>query len=639
MACRRHPAPLSATIHTIQATPSQCYTLLNSYKMARPPLLRSHLLQYRRLMVLPLQVLFLAHCYHAVHSAHKSLWIPHDMAQVMTCRSLKRSRSSHSLNSYSAAESQLLLSSRLNHQFPSHFGMPLCRRLHLVTSRTRCPRRRLFNRTRFRVMWPFRRLSTVPIPYPWTLLRRRPHPVPCLSMSLRRWVLAQLPRFLWIRLCRLLYAVRCYMMLPHNHRSRSSSLAVFTRTVLWTAKTLFVSPRHQCKVHMPYFSHRQDLNSQPLRLSLLLIRTCSLHMVRMLTVLPAMPSSRLSVPLKWEHTLYAQLPAPKGVPVPPLTGTHNPVGSNLRTGTGLFPKPRAVVLPMVSFGQPKSNRLGPIATVDSDLMHHQFRLSLLQWNPGPARRNPTNIVSAACGRFHAVILQEASDHVPHISDQFRVYTDKMDLAILLNKDTFEPDPTVLTFKADSTSKSTWGMVLLIVRGLLRRPSLSGTPTVTFCSVHIHNVVAKKRDASTELLQFLHAKMLEHNVDFIGGDFNMSAFSTVSDVFSDPEFSAPGHSCLWGLGALDEQHRECTGFLIMPKRPYEWRVDSHGCYKFDNALLGFGPRDQSAHLPVFLHLRNTNLPGPSSIMRSDQAQQRRFERKHDKERMQRRRKRT
>ena len=218
---------------------------------------------------------------------------------------------------------------------------------------------------------------------------------------------------------------------------------------------------------------------------------------------------------------------------------------------------------------------------------------------------------------------------PHISDQFRVYTDNMDLAILLNKDTFEPDPTVLTFKADSTSKSTWGMVLLIVRGLLRRPSLSGTPTVTFCSVHIHNVVAKKRDASTELLQFLHAKMLEHNVDFTGGDFNMSAFSTVSDVFSDPEFSAPGHSCLWGLGALDEQHRECTGFLIMPKRPYEWRVDSHGCYKFDNAALGLGPRDQSAHLPVFLHLRNTNLPGPSSIMRSEQAQQRRYDRKHNK----------
>ena len=82
---------------------------------------------------------------------------------------------------------------------------------------------------------------------------------------------------------------------------------------------------------------------------------------------------------------------------------------------------------------------------------------------------------------------------------------------------------------------------------------------------------------------------------------MSAFSTVGDVFSDPEFSALGNSFLWELGALEEQNR-----LIMPKRPYEWRVDSHGCHKFDNAALGFGPRDQTAHLPVFLHLRTTKL---------------------------------
>ena len=29
------------------------------------------------------------------------------------------------------------------------------------------------------------------------------------------------------------------------------------------------------------------------------------------------------------------------------------------------------------------------------------------------------------------------------------------------------------------------------RGLLRRPSFSGTPTVTFCCVHIHNVVGQE----------------------------------------------------------------------------------------------------------------------------------------------------
>ena len=153
------------------------------------------------------------------------------------------------------------------------------------------------------------------------------------------------------------------------------------------------------------------------------------------------------------------------------------------------------------------------------------------------------------------------------------------------------------------------MILHIARGFLRRPSIAGSPTVTFCSVHIHNVVAQKRDASTELLRRLHGYMCEYNVDFIGGDFNMSTFSTVGDVFTDEEFSAPGNSLLWGLGALEEPNRECAGFLIMPKRPYEWRVHSHGCYKFDNALLGLGPRDQSS--------------GPSSIMRSDQSQQRRF----------------
>ena len=217
----------------------------------------------------------------------------------------------------------------------------------------------------------------------------------------------------------------------------------------------------------------------------------------------------------------------------------------------------------------------------------------------------------------------------HISDQFIAYIGNTDVAILLNKDTLEPDPTVLVFKEDSTSKGTWGMVLLIVRGLLRRPSLSGTPTVTFCSIHIHNVVPKKRDASTELLQRLHGYMKQHNVDSIGGDFSMSVLSTVGDVFSDPEFSAPGNSFLCGLGALEEQYRECTGFLIMPKRPYEWRVDSHGCYKFDNAALGFGPRDHSAHLPVFQHLRTTSLIGPSSIMRSEHAQKRRMERRHHK----------
>ena len=64
---------------------------------------------------------------------------------------------------------------------------------------------------------------------------------------------------------------------------------------------------------------------------------------------------------------------------------------------------------------------------------------------------------------------------------------------------------------------------------------------------------KKRDASTDLLQRLHGYMREHNVDFIGGDFNMSAFSTVGDVFTDDEFSAPGNSFpvgTWCTGGVE-----------------------------------------------------------------------------------------
>ena len=163
-------------------------------------------------------------------------------------------------------------------------------------------------------------------------------------------------------------------------------------------------------------------------------------------------SRLLLVPSMWEHIMHDQLLLVREVLV-----------LLWREPTILIIQ---ILVPLVRFGQSRLERHSGLDTPDSDLMHHQFRLSLLQWNPGPARRNPTDIVSAACGKFHAVILQEASDHVPHISDQFMAYTGNTDLAILLNKDTFEPDPMVFAFKENSTSKGTWGMVLLIVRGLL-----------------------------------------------------------------------------------------------------------------------------------------------------------------------------
>ena len=104
---------------------------------------------------------------------------------------------------------------------------------------------------------------------------------------------------------------------------------------------------------------------------------------------------------------------------------------------------------------------------------------------------------------------------------------------------------------------------------------------------------------------------------------MSAFSTVGDVFSDNEFSAPCNSHVWRTVGLDESHKDCTGFLIMPRRLCTWRVQKHGRYKCDNEDLGFAPSDVTAHYPVFLHLRVTNFLGPSRVTRSAQAWNRRL----------------
>ena len=174
--CSCYLAPLSGIIHTIRATHSQHHTLPNSHKMVRSPHLCSHLLTHRRPMVLLLQVSCPAHCYHAVQSAHKSLRVPLVMSQAMKCRSLRRSRNSHSWSSYSAAASRLLLPSRLSYQSPLHSWTLLCRRLHLVTPLRMCPRRRLISRSpRYLLTWQCRRLPTGSTPYLWTLPCRRSH--------------------------------------------------------------------------------------------------------------------------------------------------------------------------------------------------------------------------------------------------------------------------------------------------------------------------------------------------------------------------------------------------------------------------------------------------------------------------------
>ena len=120
----------------------------------------------------------------------------------------------------------------------------------------------------------------------------------------------------------------------------------------------------------------------------------------------------------------------------------------------------------------------------------------------PGAQSPTNIcLWLPVVNSMQLSLQEASDHVPHISTYFLAYTDNTDLAILLNKDTFEQ--TLLLPRLRSTLRAkilgAWYCSLSVLCFVVLLFLVH--PTVTFCSAHIHNLVAKKRDPSTGLLQF------------------------------------------------------------------------------------------------------------------------------------------
>ena len=211
----------------------------------------------------------------------------------------------------------------------------------------------------------------------------------------------------------------------------------------------------------------------------------------------------MSVPPKWEHIRCAQLLPTREVRVPPQREPSILLVQILVQELVLFLNHKPRFFPWSNLGNPNLTGLVTLILLTAiSCIINTVSLFFSGIQDRPAGTPPTlsrlPVESSMRLFFKKPVIMFRTSPISSIA-----YTGNTDLAILLDKDTFEPDPMVLAFKEDSTSKSTWGMVLLIVRGLLRRPSLSGTPTVTFCSVHIHNVVAKKRDASTELLQRLH----------------------------------------------------------------------------------------------------------------------------------------
>ena len=198
--------------------------------------------------------------------------------------------------------------------------------------------------------------------------------------------------------------------------SRRLNLLTLLRFAAPAAPAMLATVTSTLRPHVSYYSHHRVSRSVPVNLPhmvyLLKRHRCDLVCLH---ISQSRTQSYMSVPPKWEHILCAQLLHTREVQVPPLWEPTVLLVRTPRAGTGPFPKTRTLVLPMVKFGQSKPDGLGYIDTLDSDLMHNQYGLCVLQWTPGPHRRKPTNIIAAACGKFHAVVLQEASDHVPHIS--------------------------------------------------------------------------------------------------------------------------------------------------------------------------------------------------------------------------------
>ena len=337
-------------------------------------------------------------------------------------------------------------------------------------------------------------------------------------------------------------------MLPYNYRSRSSLLAVFSRMILWTAKTLFVSPRHQYNVHVPCCSHRQDSNSSHRLLVPLLVLTCTLHMAHLLQLhrcdpvfvqlSQSRPHSLLFVPSMWEHILCAQLlPAGEVLVLPWREPTFLSI-QILVQGLALFLNRVLSFFLWSTLVNPnlKGTLVLILLTAIACIINSAFpfyngtqawRVNiLLILFPQPVRSSMRLFYRKPVIMFRTslISLWRSPATRTSLSCSTRIL-----LSLTLQLTHSRP-----TLRA----RVPGGMILLIVRGLLRRLSLTGSPTVTFCSVHIHNVVAKKRDASTDLLQRLHGYMREYNVDFIGGDFNMSAFSTVGDTFTDEDSQRP-----------------------------------------------------------------------------------------------------
>ena len=261
-------------------------------------------------------------------------------------------------------------------------------------------------------LWmPLRRLFHTPLPLgtfprnsrswsPWLHLLR-------LTLSALH-VLDHSARCFLMRLCRRLYTALQLMMPPHNYSSRSSSSGVSSpmtpldrqaspsahcnadsasppqphdiATLCITSSASHASDGHEdttapCVLRQPppgleRYAHLCASHGIPVKAAPVRPRLCT-------SISVPLPQPHVSTTHVGTHPVRSATTYKRSASTA-LAGTHNPVGADPRAGTGPFPKRRALVLPMVKFGQSKHDGIGHIDTADSDLMHHQYTNKLLR---------------------------------------------------------------------------------------------------------------------------------------------------------------------------------------------------------------------------------------------------------------------
>ena len=119
----------------------------------------------------------------------------------------------------------------------------------------------------------------------------------------------------------------------------------------------------------------------------------------------------------------------------------------------------------------------------------------------------------------------------------------------------------------------------------------------------------------------------------GGNITMSAFSTVGDVFTDPEFAARGNSVPWTTRVANAQ-----GFSLCPSARMNSVLMLMAVTNSTTPSVNLGPATPLPTFPSSFTCAPPTSLSPDSVMRSVHAQQQRMDRATSKHQRRRNRKR-